>query len=231
MFSRISVADLGMDILYAAEIAGYIIEKPGRLLLPSEDLKPLIKFVDETGIALTERRFRTLLVGLHDALKSAFRIHVSQTKNKNPFASEEELIDLALASAGMRRTGAKLTGDIVRALIKGYSYTAVLYREYRCKAVHEAAGISVDKKRFWTSKRPYFTPWYTLYAGATLKLEFPSEFLIACLETCIECAERAVKGKGLLPLVIWNAICEPEEFEFLDVDAIEDDRPIRLRIE
>jgi hypothetical protein len=214
-FERISVADLGIDILYAAEIAGYIILKPGRLQLPREDFKPLIKFLDETGIALTEKRFRKLLLGLHSALKSRFRIHMSQTMNKNSYGCEEEIIEAVLTNSKIRGTGAKVTANNIKSLIKDYSYASVLYREYRCKAVHEAAGISVDKRRFWRSKRPYFT----------------SEFLIACLETCIECVEKAVRGKGLLPLVIWSAICELDEFEFLDVDDIQDERPIRLKIE
>jgi hypothetical protein len=64
-----------------------------------------------------------------------------------------------------------------------------------------------------------------------LKLEFPSNFLINGLETWIECVERAVRGKGLLPLVIWSALCELEDFEFLDMDSIQDERPVRLRIE
>jgi hypothetical protein len=86
--SRISVADLGNDILYAAELAGYIIRKPGRLQLPREELKPLIKFVDETDIALTEKRFRTLLLKLHDALKEEYRIHDRQTRNPLLYPTE-----------------------------------------------------------------------------------------------------------------------------------------------
>ena len=116
-------------------------------------------------------------------------------------------------------------------MIKGYTYTSVLYREYRCKAVHEAAGIFVDSRRFWKFKRPYFVEWHSDYNGLFFKLEFPSSFLFTCLETSIECAEKAIRGKGVLPAAIWLSVCELDEFELLDTEGIEEARQIRLRID
>jgi hypothetical protein len=73
--SKISVANLSFDVLWMAESASYTIPKPGRVQLQSDELKPLTKFIDQTGIAFTERTVRNLFVSIYDCLKSNFRIH------------------------------------------------------------------------------------------------------------------------------------------------------------
>jgi hypothetical protein len=231
-FNLISVTDLAFDILWMAESASYIIPKPGRIQLHSDDLKPLIKFTDQTGIALTEKSVRKLFNCLYDSIKSNFRIHPYQTKNKNSYGYEDIVIDSIISYPKLRQIGAEITVDNIKSLIKEYTYASILYREYRCKAVHEAAGIYVDSRKFWKLRRPYFIEISSYFSPyPVFKLEFPSLFLIECLETCVKCAEKAVIGKGLLPPPIWNAICDFKEIEFMDMEGMEEARPIKLKIE
>jgi len=232
-FSLISLGDLSRDVLYMAETSSYMIPKAGRVQLQIDELKPLIKFVDQTGIALTEKSVRKLLLALYDSLKSNFRIHPYQTKKKNCYGDRELVINSIINCAGLKRLGAEITlENIKKNLIEGYTYASILYRDYRCKAVHEAGGISIVPKKFWKMKRPYFIETSSVFFGhPVFILEFPSTFLIECLETCIECSEKAIKGKGLLPPDIWSAICDFEDFEFLDETGIKEAKPIGLRIE
>jgi hypothetical protein len=231
-FSLISVADLALDLLWMAERAFHTIAKPGRIQLASDDLKPLIKFMDQSGMALTERPVRRLFASLFDTLKTNFRIHPYQTENKKSYGYEDVVINLIISCPTLGRIGAKITEESAKNLVREYTYKSILYREYRCKAVHEAAGIYVDTKKFWKMQRPYFVEVSTFwFPRSAFKLEFPCSFLVECLETCVKCAEKAIIGKGLLPLPIWNAICNFDEFEFLDVERIGEVKPIKLRIE
>ena len=142
------------------------------------------------------------------------------------------IIDTIISNPRLRRMGVEIKEDNVKNLIKGYTYTSILYREYRCKAVHEAAGIHVDPRKFWKMERPYFVEFNTYWLQQPVfKLEFPASFLIECLETCVKSAEKAIIGKGLLPPAIWGAICDPKEIEFLDIEEIEEAKPIKLKIE
>jgi hypothetical protein len=232
VLSLISLGNLICDVLDMAEASSYIIPKAGRVRLRSDEEKPLIKFVDQTGIALTEKSVRKLLLALYKSIKSDFRIHPYQTKQKNCYGEKGSVIDSIMSYAELRRVGAEINEENIKNLIDGYTYTSILYRDYRCKAVHEAAGIYVEHEKFWRMKRPYFFEVYSVFHKyPVFILGFPSFFLIECLETCIECAEKAIKGKGLLPPDIWGAICDWGEFEFMDVEGIEEPRPIRLKIE
>lgn len=231
-FNLISVANLSIDILWLAESVDYFVPKSGRIQLLSEEYKPLIKFIDQTNISLTKNSVNKLLISLCNNLKSRFKINPSQTKNKNCYGDEENVIESIVSYSNLRRIGAEIKEDNVRNLIKEYKYTSILYREYRCKAVHEAAGLYVDPNKFLKNKRPYFSEVSSHFlTHNVLKLEFPSSFLIECLDTCIDCTKKAIIGKGLLPLPIWNAICDLNEWKFLDVDGIEETKPIKLRIE
>ena len=231
-FSLISLGDLAYDVLYMAETLSYMIPKAGRVQLHADELKSLVKFVDQTGVALTEKSVRKLLFALYDSLKSNFRIHPYQTEKKNCYGDKEFVIDSIVSCAKLRRVGAEITTENIKSLIEGYTYASILYRDYRCKAVHEAAGISIVPKKFWKMKRLYFVETSSYMSEyPTFVLEFPSAFLLECLGTCIECAEKAIKGKGLLPPDIWSAICDWKEFEFLDVEGLEEAKPLRLRIE
>ena len=227
-FSRISVADLCADIIIFAESISLYVPRPGRVQLFSDEQKPLIKFIDNTGISLTQKSLYAFLYTMCDTLKKGFRIHPDQTKNKDSFG-EEEIVLEAIVKVPQR--GATIKEENVKSLIREYRYSSILYREYRSKAVHEVAGINVDPRNFWNARRPYFVEIF--YPGTTLralKLEFPYFFLLDCLKTCVEGAEKSIIGKGLLPLPIWRAICEQDEFQLMDVEDIVE-KPIKLKID
>jgi len=228
-FSLISVADLAADILMMAETTSLIVSKPGRLELRSDNDKPLLKFIEQTGVSLTEKSIQKLLNSLYHGLKSNFKIHSKQTNRKISYG-EDDIVISSITKLGGK--GAEIKEDNVRSLLREYKYTSILYREYRSKAVHEAKRIYVDSRKFWKMKRPYFIEVISeLFTRSALKLEFPAPFLIECLETCIECTKRAIIGKGLLPPPIWHSICNMGEFDFMDVEDLEESRPIGLKIE
>lgn len=238
-FSSISVGDLASDFLWMAESASYTIPKPGRIQLHSDDLKPLIKFIDQTGIALIEESVRELFSSMYNSLKRNFRVHrlqridrIHPSERENSYGSEETVIESIISYPILQQMDAEIKEDNVKSLIKEYRYTSILYREYRCKAVHEVAGIYLDSNKFWKMKRPYFVEVNSYFlTDSVFKLEFPAFFLVGSLETCINGAQKAIVGKGLLPPAIWNAICDFNETEFLDVERVKEIKPIKLRIE
>jgi hypothetical protein len=231
-FRRISVPDLAFHILWMAESASYTIPKPGRIQLQSEELKPLIRFLDQTGVPLTERSTRDLFLSVGAALKKEFRIFSPQTGKKESHGGENAVVDVFLRASELQKIREGTRGETVKSLLDEYTYGAILYREYRCKSVHEASGVHLDSQRFWRQNRPYYSELeaYWLHQPI-LRLEFPSAFLIQCVETCTDCAEKAILGKGLLPPAIWGEICDLDEVQFLDTEAIEEARAIKLRID
>jgi hypothetical protein len=230
-FALLSIPDLAFDILWMAEFASVTIPKPGRIQLLANNLKPLLKFTDQSDIALTEESVRKLFVCLYDSLKSNFRVHPYQTKNKSSYGSEGDIRSI-ITCPELRKIGANITEKSAKELVKEYTYASILYREYRCKAVHEVTGIHLDTSKFWNTKRPYFVEVGNDWLPELIfKLEFPASFLIECLETCVKSTEKAIIGKGLVPHLLWSAICNLDETEFLDAKGMEEAKPIKLRIE
>lgn len=231
-FSLISVADLAFDLLQMNEFADIFIKKPGRINIYAEKEKSLVKFIDKTGVALTLTSIKKLLESIYDNLKTNFRIHPYQTTNKSSSGYMDFVIESIMGTPKLKKVAPGIEGSHIKALIKDYTFTSILYREIRSKAVHEIAGITVVADQFWKMKKPYFVEWTTDWLDYnTYTLEFPSFFLIECLETCISCTKKAIIGKGLLPLHIWNAICDVDELEYLDTDSVEEAKPITLKLD
>lgn len=231
-FKLISVGNLASDIFRIADFANVMIEKPGRIQLWSEEDKTLIRFIDQSGVALSGKSVNRLLISIYENLKLRFRIHPYQTKNKVSYGYTDEIIDSIMSTPKLKKFVPDIEEEHVRNLLKEYMYSSILYHDYRCKAVHEIAGIYVDSNRFWRNERPYFVEYQAEFSKYnTFKLEFPSYFLIECFETCIDCTEKAIIGKGLLPSPIFRAICDFDEIDFLDIESMEDAKPIKLKLD
>lgn len=231
-FNLISVSNLTSDLFRFAEFAFIIIEKPGRINIFSNEEKALIQFIDQTGISLTGKMLYKFLISVYKNLKANFRIHPYQTDKKDSFGNIDEIANAVVTDSKIKKLAPDLNENILKNLLKEYTFASILYKDYRCKAVHEIAGISIDPANFWRKKRPYFSPLKFLFCKDSFyTLEFPSFFLIEVLNTCIDCVEKAILGKGLLPIRIFNEICDMDEFDFVDIETIEEQKPIKLRIE
>lgn len=227
-FSLVSVTDLCADIRIFAGQSDTCIWKPGRVQLVLGEQKPIMRFIDSTDIPLTGKSVQKFLCTICDSLKKDFRIYPNQTKNKECFGEEDIVVDSIIK---VKQKGAIIREDHIKNLIREYHYSSILYREYRGRSVHELTGVRVNPDKFWIEKRPYFTEiQYGLLKFRSFTLEFSYPFLLDCLKTCIDSVEKAIIGKGLLPLPVWRAICEPYEFEFMDVELLEE-IPIRLKID
>lgn len=227
----ISISDFAFHLLFMAEAAVFLVPKPGRIQYLHEEFKPLIKLADQANIPLTRISFRKFFLALYSRIKLKYRIHPYQTNRKLSYGSEDELIDFILTGNELKRAGATITDTSLKCVLKEYSYLSILYRDFRCAAVHEAAGIFIETRRFWTSQIPYFTKsTHAFFHESVYTLEFPAAFLLRCLKTCISGVEQAIIGRGLLPLSIWNTICDVEDDEFLDTTEIKE-KPIGLRID
>lgn len=231
-FSLISVADLVCDLLYVSRTRFYIFPQPGRVQIHTDTIKPIIRLIDQIEIPLTEKAVHRFLMLLYANLKSKFRLHPYQTLKKKSSGDEEEIINSIMElSSEFKKIEANVTNEKIRNLIKEYSYVSILYREFRSKSVHEIGGV-LKTPEFWSQKRPYFMEVrHELVTRRGLKLTFPANFLINCLETSIKCSEKAIIGKGMLPPPIWNMICNAKEFRFMDVDDIGEAKPIKLKID
>lgn len=232
IFSSISVGDLALDVMFFSDRIDYIVPKAGRIEFWSDEMKPIIRLVIESDISTTPAKVRQLCKAVYDEIRNEFRIHPYQTENKICCGEESHVVETIEGCLKRRRTGAQIESRTARRFVREYSYASILYREYRCKAVHEAGGLSVDKKEFWQAASPYHVPIHTSWFKYSFyTVEFPFRFLIKCLETCVRGARVAIMRKGLLPPSIWGSICKREEYDVLDYEAVKDAKVVKLRLD
>jgi len=233
-FNLISVSNLAIDLFRFAEFAYIKIEKPGRIILFSNEEKTLMQFIDQTGISLTSKMVYRFLTSIYRSLKANFRIHPYQTSKKDSFGNMDEIVNAIITDSKIKKLAPDLNENknILKNLLNEYTYASILYKDYRCKAVHEVEGISINLANFWRKKQPYFSPLRFMFCrNSFYTLEFPSFFLLEVLSTCIDCVEKSIIGKGKLPIRIFDEICDIDEFDIADLETMEEEKPIKLRIE
>ena len=107
-------------------------------------------------------------------------------------------------------------------LLKDFSFDALLYRIYRNRVIHEF-GVGINEQAFFKEATVH---WQTVYhefldPSRSLQIQFPAKFLLEVLMHSVQSYKTELKKTGLLPIAVFNEICDfLEEIEHLDDRSI-----------
>lgn len=226
---QISVPDLFFYLSYERWVLPGLICEPGRLHQFTEDDEPLIRLIVDSGLPITQHAINDFLRFVLRTLKRAYRVVPNQRITGKSIAKRSEVMQCLLAAAQSPRRRKYIEPlKAVKSVIERFSLSQVLYREFRCRAVH-GYEVNLDEKRFFRERAVY---WRTVYSdlvepGRFLEIQFPAAFLLEMLRNSIDKYERELKHKKELPVEMWVEICEIEsEIDLLDQDTLPEGRDI-----
>ena len=215
----ISLPDLYYNLSYRLYSMPAIIDTPGRLQIldPLED-EQFVSFLWNSGLAVTEKDMSRLIAFIAKNIQKKYRVTPTQSKRKPSIDTLTNIFNYLVEASKTYRKG--LFDDAIqqiKPILKDYSMGSLLYREYRCKIIHER-GVDVDEEKFFQEYLPYFETTYNDYVdpGKFLTLEFPARFLIGLLDSSFKNFVAELKHKMLLPSALFFEICELSELEYLD---------------
>lgn len=95
----------------------------------------------------------------------------------------------------------------------------LLYKKYRCAAVHEAR-ILLDPKAFFQDDCPTFSSLDAAYPylppGIGKTVLFPAKFLLQTVENSIQAVEERFVRTKQLPILAWRDICYRDELRYVE---------------
>jgi hypothetical protein len=231
---RISVPDLFHYLSYGKWLLPEVISEAGRLYQYSEYDEPLIRLIVDSGLPITQEAIGDFLAFALRTLKRAYRVVPNQKLTRKSVAKQSEVIKSLLAAAeSPRRQKYIKPVKAAKSVIERFSLPQILYREFRCGAVH-GREVNIDEKGFFQETEIYWITrnWRTVYSdlvepGRFLEVQFPAPFLLEMLHNSIDRLERELKHKRELPVEMWVEICDIEsEIDLLDQDTLPEGRDI-----
>jgi hypothetical protein len=230
----VSLGNLYQDLRYYEWLTpGGLVEAPGRLCRFSPADTPIIRFLDESEIPLTEKAIQGLFRRMSRTVMKRFRASPRQPKGKRevaPLGEVKRVLGDGFDTPRWRRVRAPIL-QASGPLLKTYTLADILYREFRCQSIHGLAAI--DAKRFFSEARPYWRVWHAIHGYEFLLVEFPAAFIEELLRNALERVRSEVLAKRLLPPEIHNRVFPGEGLDwldYLDVDALPDIQRVRLAL-
>lgn len=233
-FTCVSVPDLYYHLSYHLWRLPGTVDKPGRLHLldPRED-KEIMTIFWKSELGITERDLGNLLRFILRTLRSWYRAVPNQSLSKSTYDTPQHLThQLSKLSEGYHRGAYYPSMKAISPLVSKFSLAALLYREYRCGAIHKYH-VKLSDKDFFTHKEPYWCPFYNDFfePGRFLKLHFPGLFLLRTLENCIQNYKKHLRAKRQLPAEIFFELCDTmKDLKFLDDDSIPPSRDLNVSL-
>lgn len=226
---QISVPDLFFYLSYERWVLPGVISEPGRLHQFMEDDESLIRLIVNSELPITQEAIHDFLAFVLRTLKRAYRVVPNQRITGRSIAKQSEVMKCLLAAAESPRRQKYIEPlKATKSIIERFSLSQILYREFRCRAVH-GYEVNIDEKRFFRERKIY---WRTVYSdlvepGRFLEVQFPAVFLLEMLRNSIDEFERELKHKKELPIEMWVEICDIEsELDLLDQDTLPEGRDI-----
>lgn len=226
---KISVPDLFYYLSYGRWVLPGVICDPGRLHQFTEDDEPLIRLIVNSELPITQEAIDKFLAFVLRTLKRTYRVVPNQKLTRESIAKQSEVIkSLLKAAESPRRQKYIKPVKAVESIIERFSLPQILYREFRCGAVH-GCEVDLDERGFFRETK---ICWRAVYSdlvgpGRFLEVQFPAPFLLEMLRNCIDKLERELKHKRELPAEMWIEICDIEsEFDLLDQDTLPEGKDI-----
>jgi hypothetical protein len=201
-----------------------VVSKPGRLHMfePKRD-RDLISLIWNSEIAITERDVGSLIRFFLRQLKKHYRVVPNQSLNKPSWDTMKSIRKkLKNAAGNYKNEYYRKAVDLIGPILDKYKLAALLYREYRCGAIHEYR-IDLDESEFFTKQEPY---WSTIWSDVAepsrfLKLRFPGSFLLRLLDECVQNFKRNLTNRKKLPADLFFEFCDFfDDMDYLDEESI-----------
>jgi hypothetical protein len=233
-FTRISLPDLYYHLSYHLWVLPGTVGTPGRLHVfdPREE-KEIVSMFWKSELGLTEKDLGMLLRFFLRTLKSWYRVVPNQTLARSTYDSPEHVGQRLkkLAAKHWRGTYSPAARAMAPVIAK-FSLAVLLYKEYRCGAIHRYH-VNLNEKAFFTRQKPYWCPFYNDVAepGSFLKVHFPGPFLLATLQNSIASYKKHLKAKGQLPADMFFEVCDTlRDLGYLDDDSIPLGRDVNVSL-
>lgn len=233
-FRYISVPDLYYHLSYHLWVLPGTVDKPGRLHLfdPRQD-KELMAMFWRSELGITEKDLGGLLRFLLRRLKSWYRVVPNQSLSKSTYDLPQHFTQQLNKLCQKHWRGAySLAAQAMSPVVAKFSLAALLYKEYRCGAIHRYH-VNLDEKDFFTRQEPYWCPFHNDFAepGSFLKVHFPGPFLLITLSNCIENYKKHLNAKRQLPAEIFFEVCDAmRDLDYLDDDSIPAGRDVNVSL-
>lgn len=234
-FLRVSVPDLYFFLQFQEWMLPGTIEKPGRIHIFTDENRLFIQVLWKTELAITLRSGRQLIQYLRRCLRAKYQVLPSRGKNQGLTHASVNAVyaDIVHHAKGARLAGLRGAETEIKRMLSSFSIGRILYREYRCKAIHEYR-IRVEEDSFFQKHDLYWEPVENnlISPRKFLTLAFPGRFLRDTLEACTRNLEQKLAHRRRVPMAIYDATFDfLKDLDFLDSDSIEEGKDIQLAFE
>lgn len=202
------------------------------MFTPNHD-REFINLVWKSHVPITEKDIGGLLRFLLRVLRQHYRVVPNQSLRKLSYDTAKSMRRHLKAKARSYRRNPYV--DAVAAvgpLLEKFTLASLLYREYRCGAIHQYR-VDADEPDFFRRKAPY---WSQVYGYLTesdkfLKLRFPGPFLLNLLEKCIRNYKTHLSNIKKLPGDVFFEFCNPfTDIDYLDQESIPNGKDVNITI-
>ena len=163
-----------------------------------------------SGVPIMERDVGRLIRFFLRQLKERYRVVPNQSLNKPSYDTTKSIRQRLESAAGSYKNDYyRKTIDFIGPVLDKYKLAALLYREYRCGAIHEYM-VNLDEPDFFTKRKPYWSTIWSIVATPSgfLKLRFPGLFLLELLDECVRNYKADLSNRKKLPADVFYEFCD-----------------------
>jgi hypothetical protein len=231
---KISLPDLYFFVNFHDWALPGVVSKPGHLHMfePKRD-RDLISLLWYSGVPITEKGVGTLIRFFLRQLKKHYRIVPNQSLTKPSYDTTKSIRQRLESAAGSYKSDYYSKAvDLIGPVLDKYRLAALLYREYRCGAIHKYR-VDLDEPEFFTKRKPY---WSTIWSNVAtpskfLKLRFPGLFLLELLDECVRNYKANLTNRKKLPVDVFFEFCDIfDDMDYLDEESIPSGKDLSLSI-
>jgi hypothetical protein len=221
---KVSLPDLYFFVNFFDWALSGIVPKSGRFHMfePKRD-RDLIRLIWYSGIPISEIDVGKLIRFFLRQLKEHYRVVPNQSLSKPSYDTNKSICQrLKRAACNYKKDNYSKAVEHIGPVLDKYKLAALLYREYRCGAIHEYK-VDLDEPEFFTKQKPY---WSTIWSSVTnpsrfLKLRFPGLFLLELLDECVRNYKTNLTNCKKLPSDVFFEFCDVfDDMDYLDETSI-----------
>jgi hypothetical protein len=233
-FDSVSIGDLYYELSFHRWLLEGMIPKPGHVHRFSRIDTPFIRFLEAADVPLTVDDCTRLIDTIIRILKREFRLAprgpLSRPRIAKASALKRAIVD------GARRSRLKTISQNLPAaldpMLESKRIGVLLYERFRCESIHGAT-VKLDEGRFFSESDVYWTALRSEYYGPFELIEFPGQFLLSLLESCIQTYRAHLLARGKLPPpILFHAFPEDvlERLDLLDESLLAEGGRVRLDV-
>jgi hypothetical protein len=225
LLSEVSVPDLFNFLDHQLFMVNGTVRTPGRLTTYDDRGRLFAQLLVSSDLALDPDTATRLLRLLRRILRKAYRVSPRQPYRLAVLASEASLRTLFEQHA-KTRVGKPYATALVKmgAVVREYTLDRLLYRTFRCGAIHEFGGPPVDAARFYAEDGVYWSELHNEHhpSKVCLGAHFSARFLREVLANVVAGYKAKLKSTRRLPVRLFMEVCDLlKELEHLDEHTLE----------